>query len=156
MASLSNKYHQKPMSSQEATLISRIKLFEHVQKAPDSGCVARHIILEPHTRHSVLVTTPALNIRTTKSKIMENIVQLMSAAYCVMDPLSLQPIYFLLSKFSAIAMHLPKQIETAHAADPLQDVMTPRSALHQRSSMGTFQESKWIHIQQCKFRWQWH
>lgn len=124
-------HYQKPASSKEVSLIPENKLCKHVEKSAIAICIARKVVLEPHTQHSVLVTTSATGIHTVKPRTLEKRIQMLSAAYCVVDIFPFESFYILLSNFSAKAMNLPKQMVVEHALDPSTAAMTPRPSRNQ-------------------------
>lgn len=70
--------------------------------------VARHWILEPHTKQRILVTTKAFAIYTVKPRLADETHQIKSIAHRVNYALPWHSFYILESIFIVKAMHLPK------------------------------------------------
>lgn len=129
-------YHcPKPTSSHEAALVNKSSLAEHAEKSLIAIYLARQVVPEPYTRQSALVTTFASSIHTVTLKVFEKSMQIIFAAYGVIDTPSIQLLHILLSNYIAEAMHILKNMAVAYATNLSTAMMTLRSSLRQQPTV---------------------
>lgn len=137
VAILSTYHHQKSTPSQKAALTCESQGGKCFEESPIPILVARQIVLQLYTQHSVLNKALASGTFSFNPRAWEKSMQLYSAAYGVAVTLQLPPSNSLLSIILAKAIHLHKQMVVDSSPEPATVVVTPRSPLQQQHSMGT-------------------
>lgn len=84
-----------------------------------------------------MITTSASRIHTVEPRIVDKTRQLMISVHGVIDILQSQPFHFLISSFSAKAVHLHKDLVVLNVVGPTTSAMTASSSLHHHLKIGT-------------------
>lgn len=99
VAILSTQQHQRPSNLQEVTPLSKRAPFAPVKWLPIPICIAKRVVLDPHTQHRVLVTVFPFGIPNVKRIVSKSCKQMIPTAIDVENTLSLWPFHVLLSNF---------------------------------------------------------
>lgn len=101
--------------------------------------VAQQSLLQPHSEHSVMVSTTASGINTVEPRPFDGTRHMTSAVNGVTHVLPSYPFYILETNLTAKAMPLPKHMVVAIATWPRTTVMTALSTPPYRSTTKAFE-----------------